>query len=1169
MKGENGMKKFILLLLLLAMVMLATSLQAQDEEELPLGSRGKGILMTDHFPTRSAGAAATMARQGKEKAGALAYPPYPYEDTFLLHSYPTSNYKLYIDFDGWKGYKAWDPAGDGAAFSDAEKLLIQKIWYLTSEDYMPFTIDVTTEEPGSGFLGMRAVVDGSGKYDYGWAYMNSWPNSNNIAYTGIWDNQWVWIAQAASHEVGHTLNVKDHGDDQTGYYMGHGQGWTAWGAIMGWDSDSIGVWDDGDYPYANNPEDSLNIIETRVGVDYRPDDHGNSIATATAVDITADLIAEGNIEQVTDVDYFSFTMAGSGDVVIAINGDLTYGIAQTNLDVLAKIHDSEGEVLYTSNPEDRLHAVFNVTLSAGDYYISVDGTGYDDPRGDPSEAYGYSDYGVLGYYSIMQYTGNTNPPTPDPMTFASSPVATGANSIEMTASTASDPNGVKYYFECTAGGGHDSGWQTGTYYEDFPLAPNTQYTYKVYARDESVGLNQTAASVDMSATTGDGDPVTNVVLPANGGVLESYTSQYSAAYGAVKLTNNITEENGWASAASPTSPQEFVYSFDSGQDATLVRAVIHGGKAEGAYYSKDVQVWTSANGTDFTLQGSDTLLNQPLDSAVIDLGDVTAKKVKLAITSGYSGSYWEMAEFQVYGAVDSTPDTTPPTPDPMTWAQVPVAGGGTAEVVDSYGFEVPDQGDSGWAYTPTGSVWTFTGGSGLSGPNGPWKCNSTSPDPLGDQFAFLQGTAAISKDLTGLTIDDVYELSFFESYRTAMASGNDLSVILDEGLGTEVTIYNNPGVTNATWESRTTSPFVAAKTSYTLTFRTTNPLGGDRSTIIDGVEVAVLGDADTTIIMTATTASDSSGVEYYFDETTGNPGGTDSGWQDETTYVDTGLNPDTTYTYTVTARDKSPAQNETEASTAESATTDSSTPDTDPPTPNPATFATPPTAVSSSEITMTATTGSDATGPVQYFFDETSGNPGGTDSGWVNDPVYNDDGLDPDTQYTYTVQMRDSVTPTPNVGTVSDPASATTDPEGQTSLTDDFEGTLANWSTDWDLVTDYYQSATHSIQCSSEDNNLTSIDVDTSGASTSVTVQFKYRISGIDANDNIRVWYWNGIEYVQIEEIGDDAENTWLTYDHTTTDAQYRISTFKISIQGASVDPGELLWIDDVSITCQ
>lgn len=107
--------------------------------------------------------------------------------------------------------------------------------------------------------------------------------------------------------------------------------------------------------------------------------------------------------------------------------------------------------------------------------------------------------------------------------------------------------------------------------------------------------------------------------------------------------------------------------------------------------------------------------------------------------------------------------------------------------------------------------------------------------------------------------------------------------------------------------------------------------------------------------------------------------------------------------------------------------------DTDPPTPNAATFATAPVAVSSTVITMTATTGSDATPPVEYYFAETSGNAGGTDSGWQTAWGYSDGGLSPETEYTYTVTMRDAVTPTPNVGSTSGPASATTnvavDPE--------------------------------------------------------------------------------------------------------------------------------------------
>jgi hypothetical protein len=71
--------------------------------------------------------------------------------------------------------------------------------------------------------------------------------------------------------------------------------------------------------------------------------------------------------------------------------------------------------------------------------------------------------------------------------------------------------------------------------------------------------------------------------------------------------------------------------------------------------------------------------------------------------------------------------------------------------------------------------------------------------------------------------------------------------------------------------------------------------------------------------MVATRAKDLSGVEYYFKNVTDTTH--NSGWQEDTLFVDTGLQEGTEYTYCVKARDKSAKNNETAYSAEFSATT--------------------------------------------------------------------------------------------------------------------------------------------------------------------------------------------------------------------------------------------------------
>ena len=122
-------------------------------------------------------------------------------------------------------------------------------------------------------------------------------------------------------------------------------------------------------------------------------------------------------------------------------------------------------------------------------------------RGDPSFdeiRVGDSFAAVVGLAESME---DVTPPTPDPMTFAVAPTA-NATAITMTATTATDPSGLEYYFTCTSGGGNDSGWQNSPTYTDNNLQTAAEYTYTVKARDKSVNQNMTAPSAPASATTG-------------------------------------------------------------------------------------------------------------------------------------------------------------------------------------------------------------------------------------------------------------------------------------------------------------------------------------------------------------------------------------------------------------------------------------------------------------------------------------------------------------------------------------------------------------------------------------------------------------------------------------------------------------------------------------------
>ncbi|MBG0744952.1 MAG: hypothetical protein IV298_16105, partial [Cylindrospermopsis raciborskii KL1] len=347
--------------------------------------------------------------------------------TFFLSSLPGANHTIYLDFNGhsttgtlWNtGYgsnivtPAFDLDGNTAAFSNAELERIQYIWQRVVEDFSPFNVNVTTEEPTLDHLtksgttdtkwGIRVAIGGS-SYDWfgqgagGVAYVGSF-NWNTDTPTFVFTNELgtgneKYTAEAISHEVGHTLGLYHDGrtNPSEGYYYGHGSGQTGWSPIMGAGYyQNLSQWSRGQYLAANNTEDDLAIITGQNGFGYRTDDTGNTLGTARSLTVSGTAFsANGIIERNTDVDFFSFT-TGAGVISLTIS-PVSRG---PNLDILSELYDAAGNLLVTSNPTDSLAASISVNISPGTYYLKVDGTGQGDPL-----VTGYTDYGSLGQYSI-------------------------------------------------------------------------------------------------------------------------------------------------------------------------------------------------------------------------------------------------------------------------------------------------------------------------------------------------------------------------------------------------------------------------------------------------------------------------------------------------------------------------------------------------------------------------------------------------------------------------------------------------------------------------------------------------------------------------------------------------------------------------------------------------
>lgn len=326
----------------------------------------------------------------------------------LLSSRPQATAVVYLDFDG---ETVTDPSWNSgntivAAAANLTNAEISLIWERVKEDYWAFNVDITTDltRYNSAPVGrrMRCIVTptntaapGAGGVAYVNSFSRSGTNFSSTIPCWVFNGGVVGAAEAVSHEVGHTLGLSHDGrtTPAEGYYAGHGSGAVGWAPIMGVGYyKQLTQWSKGEYANANNTQDDIAIISgTANGFGFVTDEAGNTRQTAANLNAPGGTVNQaGVITQSTDSDFYVINV-GAGTV----NLTATPATTGANVDILLELQDATGAVLTTANPDTAINATLSRSVTAGVYYLKVQGTGRGNPLTD-----GYTSYGSIGAYTL-------------------------------------------------------------------------------------------------------------------------------------------------------------------------------------------------------------------------------------------------------------------------------------------------------------------------------------------------------------------------------------------------------------------------------------------------------------------------------------------------------------------------------------------------------------------------------------------------------------------------------------------------------------------------------------------------------------------------------------------------------------------------------------------------
>lgn len=189
-----------------------------------------------------------------------------------------------------------------------------------------------------------------------------------------------------------------------------------------------------------------------------------------------------------------------------------------------------------------------------------------------------------------------------------------------------------------------------------------------------------------------------------------------------------------------------------------------------------------------------------------------------------------------------------------------------------------------------------------------------------------------------------------------------------------------------------------------------------------------------------------------------------------------------------------------------------------PPEPNPFQWLIEPLALDDNNVMMQALTAFDANPPVEYYFEETSGNAGASNSGWQASTLYYDNNLLPGTQYTYKVRARDSQQNSTAFTLISN---VTTPTEAPCHFIQDVNGTVSIEAENYDTLTTGSQTG-HNWVFDDDNTGFTGSGVMIAHPNFGDEIDENYLLGGSPRMDFNVLFNQSGTHYMHIRGYGSD-----------------------------------------------